>query len=109
MEVSLVFLGDRAMHAVNKKWRKRDAQANVLAFMLEASVGEVALNPYEAEREARKVGVLYPERIAYLFLHGLLHLYGYDHKTEKEARKMERKEKEILNHELGIMNHAKKK
>jgi len=101
MEVSLVFLNDRAMRSVNKKWRKRDAQANVLAFPLDVSVGEVVINPQEAQREARAGNVSYNRRVAYLFLHGLLHLYGYDHKTTKDARKMEKREQEILSQEMS--------
>lgn len=96
MEVSLVFLGDQAMQDVNKKWCKRDAEANVLAFPLDMSVGEIVINPYQAEREATEAGISYTGRVAYLFLHGLLHLYGYDHKTEKEAEKMEWKERTIM-------------
>lgn len=91
-----MFLNDRAMRSVNKKWRKRDAQANVLAFPLDASVGEVVINPQEAEREARHADVSPHGRIAYLFLHGLLHLYGYDHKTERGAKKMEGKERSVM-------------
>ena len=98
MEVSLVFLDDRAMRGINRKWHNRDAQATVLAFLLDSSVGEVVINPHEAEREARQAGESYNRRMAYLFLHGLLHLYGYDHKTEQETKKMERKEQEVLNH-----------
>ena len=96
MEVSLVFLNDRAMRGVNKKWRKHDTQANVLAFPLDVSMGEVFINPHEAEREARDADVSYNRRVAYLFLHGLLHLYGYDHKTEQGAKKMEQREKKIM-------------
>ena len=96
MEVSLVFLEDRAMQNVNKKWRGRDTRSNVLAFPLNASMGEVVLNPCEAEREAHRAGESYGRRVVYLFLHGLLHLYGYDHKTEQDAKKMEKKENEVL-------------
>lgn len=96
MEVSLVFLNDYAMRCINKKWRKRDRQANVLSFFLHESVGEVVINPYEAEREARSMNESYSTRVAYLFLHGLLHLYGYDHKTEQEGKKMEKKERETM-------------
>lgn len=96
MEVSLVFLGDQAIRNVNKTWRKKDARANVLAFPLDAGVGEVVVNPYEAEREAHETNVPYAERIAYLFLHGLLHLYGYNHEIERDAKKMEQKERKIM-------------
>ena len=96
MEVSLVFLGDRAMREINKTWRKRDKNANVLSFPLDESVGEVAVNPFEAEREARRYSISYKERIVFLFVHGLLHLYGYDHETPEDARKMEKKEQELM-------------
>ena len=91
-----MILGDRAMRNINKKWRKRDKQTNVLAFPLDVSVGEVAVNPSMAEREARELGVSYSYRVVYLFLHGLLHLYGYDHKTETDAKRMEKKEQNIM-------------
>ncbi len=96
MDVSLVFLGDRAMKMLNKKWRGKDKQANVLAFPLESNGGEIVINPYQAQREAREYGIGYNERIAYLFVHGLLHLLGLDHKTEKDAKKMERREQNIM-------------
>jgi len=102
MEVSLVFLDDRAMRAVNKKWHKYDRQTNVLAFLLDALTGEIVINPYEAEREAKRVGESYTRRVAYLFSHGLLHLYGHDHKTEKDGKKMEKEEQNILNHIYGV-------
>lgn len=84
------------MRHVNKKWRNKDRQTNVLAFLLDASVGEVFINPYEAEREARQAGESYSYRVAYLFLHGLLHVYGYDHETEQSEKNMQKKEKELL-------------
>ena len=104
MEVSLVFLDDREMRAVHKKWQNRNTQANVLAFPLDASVGEIVINPFQAKREAPDAGMSYTMRIVYLFTHGLLHLYGCDHKTEEGAKKMKREEQRILNYELRIMN-----
>jgi rRNA maturation RNase YbeY len=102
MEVSLVFLDDAVARALNKKWRNKDKQANVLAFRLDERAGEIVINPYEAGREAHVYGVSYQKRTAYLFLHGLLHLYGYDHKTEKDAKKMEHRERFIM-HNINII------
>ena len=96
MEVSLVFLGDRAMRAVNKKWHKHDAQSNVLAFRLDQSIGEIFINPYQAQREARMHGVSQTARTVYLFVHGLLHIYGYDHHTKQGAFEMNQREDTIL-------------
>lgn len=96
MEISLVFVGERAMKALTKKWRGNDMPANVLAFPLDKKLGEVFINPYQAEREAKIARVSVVCRIAYLFVHGLLHLQGYDHQVEEDAKKMEKKEQEIM-------------
>lgn len=89
-------MGDRAARHLNKKWRKKNKPANVLAFPLDATVGEIIINPYEAEREAHAGKTSYTHRVAYLFLHGLLHLYGYNHETDSGAKKMEQKERKLM-------------
>ena len=96
MDISLVFAGTRVMKTLNKKWRGKDAPANVLAFPLTQELGEIIINPEQAQREANAYGISYTMRAAYLFVHGLLHLQGYDHETEGKAEEMERKEKKIM-------------
>ena len=96
IDISVVFVGNRTMKTLNKQWRGKDAQTNVLAFPLNKTQGEIVINPYQAEQEAKNIGVSFAMRAVYLFVHGLLHLQGYDHEREEEAEKMEKKEREIM-------------
>jgi probable rRNA maturation factor len=61
-------------------------------------LGDVVISADTAEREAEEGGITFYERIVFLMLHGILHLTGYDHERsgEKEARRMEAKEREII-------------
>jgi probable rRNA maturation factor len=61
-------------------------------------LGDVVISADTAAREAEEGGITFYERIVFLMLHGILHLTGYDHERsgEKEARRMEAKESEIL-------------
>lgn len=82
-ELSVVFAGSVLMRNLNKKYRKKDKIANVLSFKLGKNEGEVFLNTAE-------------KKLLYLFTHACLHLLGYDHKTTKDANKMEAKETIIM-------------
>ncbi|MDO8664458.1 MAG: rRNA maturation RNase YbeY [Candidatus Liptonbacteria bacterium] len=83
-ELSVVFAPPSLMRKLNKECRGKDKTANVLSFALEKDSGEIFLNAGE-------------KNLPYLFLHGSLHLLGYDHKKNKDAEKMENLEKKILN------------
>ena len=82
-ELSVVLAPPFLMRTLNKKYRQRNQAANVLSFHLEKGRGEIFLNSKE-------------KNLLYLFVHGTLHLLGYDHKKNKEAEKMEALEKQIL-------------
>ena len=82
-ELSVVLAGPALMRSLKKKYRKKDKIANVLSFKLASKNGEIFLNANE-------------KKLLYLFTHACLHLLGYDHKTNKEAVKMEEKENKIL-------------
>ena len=107
IDISLVFVGERAMKGLNKKWRGKDASTNVLAFPLDSRLGEIFINPFQAEREAKIAGTSFTNRIVYLFVHGLLHLQGFDHETERDAERMEKEEQKILNYESRSMKYGK--
>ena len=72
------------MRTLNKKYRGKDKTANVLSFLIEKGErGEIFLNATL-------------KNLPFLFVHGCLHLLGYDHRRESDARRMEQKEKYIL-------------
>lgn len=80
--LSLAFVPKAEMRKLNKKFRGKDKPTDVLSF---EGINEVVICPEvvkEKEEDLKKV-----------FIHGVLHLLGYDHeKSEKEAKKMEDKE-----------------
>lgn len=104
-EISVVLVGDKKMRDLNRKYRKKDKTTNVLAFPTYApcsmrhapcDLGDIFISLPEAKREAKKYGWTLKYAIARLALHGFLHLLGYDHEQEKEARVMEGLEQKIL-------------
>lgn len=83
-ELSLVLIGDTLGRKLNKEHKGRDYATNVLSFPLSENSGEIFINMRRAEREAPKYGHSVRTHIAYLFIHGALHLAGHDHGEKME-------------------------
>jgi probable rRNA maturation factor len=88
---TLVFVSDRAMRELNRRWRGKGGTTDVLSFPAEqaefeknsgATRGDVVISVERAARQAAENGLTLEEEIAQLILHGLLHLCGYDHETD---------------------------
>ena len=77
--LSLSFVGATRARTFNQTYRKKDYVPNVLSFPLEAGVGEIIICPTVAKGEAKKFNLSVNGYIAYLFIHGLVHLKGHDH------------------------------
>jgi probable rRNA maturation factor len=88
-EATLTFIGETRARSLNQAYRQKDYVPNVLSFPLTDSVGEVYISPAVAKREAKKFNLSVDGYIAFLFIHGLLHLKGLDHgdTMEKQERK----------------------
>lgn len=89
--LSLVFIGDKKSHSLNKKYRGKDKPTNVLAFPLSDEEGEIFINLDQVKREASSFEMNGSSFCAFLFIHGLLHLEGYPH-----GSRMEQAEKKLL-------------
>jgi probable rRNA maturation factor len=62
-------------------------------------LGDVVISTDTAAKEAQNSGMSMEQRFKELLVHGILHLFGYDHETsEQDARKMEKKSQELLEH-----------
>lgn len=84
---SLAFVVKPEMHELNKKHRGKDEPTDVLSF---EGINEIVICP-EVVREKK-------EDMMRVFIHGILHLLGYDHeRSEKDAETMEQKENFYLN------------
>ncbi len=92
-DLSLVFIGDKRSQKLNKKYRNKEKPTNILSFPISDDAGEIFINPAQAKKDAPKFKKRYNEFIAYLFVHGVLHLKGFKHgeMMEKEENKLLKK------------------
>ena len=107
-DATIVFVNDEAIKKLNSKFRGRDHVTDVLSFPGDAEVfevdqqkhlGEVVISVPRAAAQARGNGLSFSGEVKQLILHGLLHLSGYDHETDKgEMNRLELK----LRKRLGI-------
>ena len=97
-ELSISLVGDEEMAGLNQRFRAEAAPTDVLSFsLLEGDhtafhgdlLGEVVIDVEFAARQASTIGHGLDAEMARLLIHGTLHLLGYDHQQEEEARAME--------------------
>lgn len=92
-ELSIVLVSQKKAAELNKQYRRKDKVANVLSFSVpELGLGEVVICPQEVKKESKKYGMMFEQAVAWMLIHGILHLLGYDHKKERDAKHMEQKE-----------------
>lgn len=96
--LSVVFVSRAESKKLNCQYRRQAKPTNVLSFLSdnEDELGDIIICSSIARQEALKQEVGVNKRITYLFVHGFLHLSGYDHKTTKQAEKMEETAERIL-------------
>ena len=89
-DLPLVFVGPTRAQTLNRTYRNKTYSPNVLSFPLDESTGEIFICPTVAKSEFRKFDFTKPEQyVAFLFIHGCLHLNGHDHGDTME--KLEQK------------------
>ncbi len=124
-EVALTFVDDEEIHRLNKEFRNIDRPTDVLSFAMRESVGEEPEIMYEVETED-EVGPEFDEmlgdiiisvpraiaqsedyghsverELGFLFVHGFLHLLGYDHQTPEDEAVMMGKQEAVLQ-QIGL-------
>ncbi|MHB1041709.1 MAG: rRNA maturation RNase YbeY [Eubacteriales bacterium] len=106
-EVGLVFVDEDYIHGLNLQYRGVDAPTDVLSFAMQEGeqmpdegdeniLGDVVISLQTALRQAGEYGHSFRREAAYLTVHGVLHLLGYDHQNEQDQAEMRRKEEGIL-------------
>jgi probable rRNA maturation factor len=111
VEVSLALVDDEYIQQLNKNYRSKDAPTDVLSFAMKERVagedfdggpeaekllGDIVISVERAKKQAEEYGHSFEREMAYLTVHGTLHLLGYDHEIEEEKRVMRHKEEQIL-------------
>lgn len=103
-ELSAVFVDDDRMRALNKDWRDLDKSTNVLSFPASDPsgdpfgplLGDIVFAHETVQRETKELAIPFENHLCHLIVHGILHLFGYDHISDEEAVDMERTETHIL-------------
>ena len=106
--VSLSLVDDDEMREINLEWRDVDAVTDVISLECErpddpdlaedepCELGDIVLAPNFVAAQATSFGTTYADECRLLFVHGLLHLLGYDHMGQDEALEMQAREEAIL-------------
>jgi probable rRNA maturation factor len=105
-EVSLAFVDNPTIHRLNLRYLKHDEPTDVLSFPLSEPnsgrlAGELVIGAEVARDQAAERGHDVQAELALYVIHGLLHLCGYDDKSDRAAAEMRQKESDYLR-QLGL-------
>ena len=110
-ELSVTFTDNDGIRAINAQFRSIDKPTDVLSFPLTdygeldfpaaneptSSLGDIVLSLERAQEQADEFGHSFEREVAFLTVHSMLHLLGYDHvNSEEEDAEMRRRQREIL-------------
>lgn len=97
-EVNVVISNDQHIRELNREFRKKDKTTDVLSFPWhdEDMIGEIYISEEQVRRQAPRFDNSFENELKRMFVHGLLHLCGYDHMEPKERKEMRTREEEIL-------------
>ncbi|MCH9812640.1 MAG: rRNA maturation RNase YbeY [Epsilonproteobacteria bacterium] len=97
-EVELILMDDDAIAQINAEFRGKDCATDVLSFPLEdmphSPLGTIIISVDRAKAKAEELGHSVDAELTLLFIHGLLHLMGYDH--EEDEGEMRQKEEALI-------------
>jgi probable rRNA maturation factor len=97
-EIELIFISADKIKELNRNYRHRDEVTDVLSFQIEEDplIGQVFLCYTRAKEQAEKRKINLNEEIIRLLVHGIAHLYGFDHHDSKSSQTMLERENLIL-------------
>lgn len=110
-ELSVTFTDNEGIRAINAEYRGIDAPTDVLSFPLtdyegvefpvadepKSSLGDIVISLERASEQAEEFGHSFEREVAFLTVHSMLHLLGYDHvNSDEEDAEMRRRQREIL-------------
>ena len=108
--ITVRLVDDDEMTELNSHWRGNAYATNVLAFPYENQtrsehipLGDIVICAAVVQKEADEQGKPFIDRLAHMFVHGMLHILGYDHISTNEREEMEALEREALSR-LGYAN-----
>lgn len=106
--LSCIFVDDKKIHEINRDYRNIDRATDVISFALldddtflvpeeEAiELGDIFISIDTCKRQAQEYDHSFERELCFLFVHGVLHLLGYDHMNKEDEKVMISLQKEIL-------------
>ncbi len=105
-EFSIIFVDNEKIKEINRQYRGIDKVTDVISFALEDDrtfpitdirmLGDIFVSVDKMKTQAQEYGTGEKRECAFLIIHGLLHLLGYDHMTKDEEKIMFKRQEEIL-------------
>ena len=109
-QLSVTFVDDARIQALNLEYRGKDRPTDVLSFpLMEAQelaevpveaiprmLGDIVVSVETARRQATEYGHAMDREIGFLLVHGLLHLLGEDHETPGQDARMRERQRQLL-------------
>ncbi|MGE5633216.1 MAG: rRNA maturation RNase YbeY [Caulobacteraceae bacterium] len=117
-EVSISFVNNEEMRSLNREYRGIDSTTDVLSFPLmdfdeevdqndeededveyideELALGDIVISMEKVKEQAEEYGHSFERELAFLLVHGMLHLLGYDHEDEAQEKAMFERQENIL-------------
>ena len=94
LNLSIVFVSPAVMKRINQKWRNKNTVTDILSFgnlslpVKQAFDGELILCLKQIKKQAQKIKRPQEKELVWLLIHGILHVLGYNHQSEKEEKRM---------------------
>lgn len=106
--IELILVDDKAIAQLNREYRKKNKPTDVISFAyLEVTqyekeggdviVGDIFISVDTAKKQAKEKGHSLKKEMEILFVHGMLHCFGFDHKNDKQEAEMELWAGKVLN------------
>lgn len=103
LELSFLLTSDSNIRLLNKNYRNKDRSTNVLAFPMNQNnfgedyiVGDVVISLQRILSESKKLKIEKYKYLSKITIHGVLHLLGFDHKSNKQYEEMNRIEQKVF-------------
>ncbi len=106
VQAQVIFTNNAQIQKLNRQFRRKDKPTDVLSFPLQEERGivdgEIYISVPIARQQASAYDGSFATEVCRLFLHALLHLYGFDHMVPVDARQMRAREKRYWRAAFGI-------
>jgi probable rRNA maturation factor len=106
IDLFVSFVNSEKIKRLNIKYRKKNKPTDVLSFTYKdllgrspwGEAGEIIICPEIVKKNSKETGAKFESELARVFMHGILHILGYDHeKKEQDAQIMEKKQNYYFN------------